>query len=534
MLMKVLTYYSVALFAGFIFYSILKKIFSHWSKTYIFLYEGIIFIYGGYILNLDVVGATLNLISLSLLMFEAFFIFDVNQGKQDCKAFNNSISYTPKVSIHVPVCREPVEVVRETLLALNQLDYPDYEVCVIVNNTTEDELVTPILEECKKLGNKFRFFHLPKIDGYKAGALNYALTVTDKNAELIAVVDSDYVVEKDFLKTFVKYFEDPKVAIVQLPQDYRNFPSKPWFEGMYYAYRYFFSIVMNSCNKHNAASFMGTMGIVRKRYLQEAGCWCGSVITEDSELGMRIHAKRYKSIYIDDSCGKGFMPLNFYSYKKQRFRWAFGNMQTIKKNITIIFGKNLTWIQKICYLGANTIWFNNLLLPFLWTILCVIFNMPDKFLKGIIGPYMAFLLIKFTGFVIVLPKVTGIPCFKGLRALMSFLSITFPMSVAWLLCLIKSKAEFWRTPKSIKYDAKIFNYIKEARSELLMLLVSFVVFITGLIQAKTYIALIGIMNFFIYFPSLWALKGFSELHKINGREKYENRNNFSTLETCTT
>lgn len=534
MLIKVLTYCSAALLASFIFYRIFKKIFPHWVNTYIFLYEGIIFVYAGYIFNLDVVGVSLNLISLLFLMFETFFIFDATQVKKEYKAFNNSTSFTPRVSIHVPICREPVEVVRETLLALNQLDYPDYEVCVIVNNTTEKELVTPILHECKKLGDKFRFFHLPRVEGYKAGALNYALSVTDKDAELIVVVDSDYAVERDFLKKVVKYFEDPKVAIVQLPQDYRDFPQKPWFEGMYYAYRYFFSIVMNSCNKHNAASFMGTMGAVRKKYLEEVGGWCGSVITEDSELGMRIHAKGYKSIYIDDSYGKGFMPLNFYSYKKQRFRWAFGNMQTIKKNIGILFSKNLTWLQKICYLGANTVWFNNLLLPFLWSMFCLIFNMPDKFIKGVISCYAAFFLTKFTGFVIVLPRIIGISYLKGFSALLSFLSITFPMSVAWLLCLIKSKSEFWRTPKSIKYDTKIFNYVKEARAELLMLLASFVVFTAGLIQAKTYIALIGIANFLIYLPSLWALKGFAELHKIKGKEKYENRNNFSTLETCTT
>lgn len=534
MLIEVLTYCSVVLFAGFISYRIFKKIFPHWSNTYIFLYEGIIFIYAGYILNLDLVGASLNLISLLLLMFETFFIFDVNQGKQAYETFKNSASHIPKVSIHVPICREPVEVVKETLLALSQLDYPNYEVCVIVNNTTEDELVIPILEECKKLGNKFRFFHLPKVDGYKAGALNFALEVTDKDAELIAVIDSDYIVERDFLKRVVQYFEDPKVAIVQLPQDYRDFPQKPWFEGMYYAYRYFFSIVMNSCNKHNGASFMGTMGVVRKKYLEEVGGWCQSVITEDSELGMRIHAKGYKSIYIDDSYGKGFMPLNFYSYKKQRFRWAFGNMQTIKKNIRILFSKNLTGSQKICYLGANTVWFNNLLLPFLWSIFCMIFNLPDKFLKGVIGCYVAFLLTKFIGFVIVFPKVIGISCLKGFRALLSFFSITFPMSVAWVLCLIKSKSDFWRTPKSIKYNTKIFNYIKEAYSELLMLLVSLLVFVLGLIQIKTTIALIGIANFLIYAPSLWALKGFAELHKVKEEKRYEDRNNFSALETCTT
>ncbi|MEN2994072.1 MAG: glycosyltransferase family 2 protein [Thermodesulfovibrio sp.] len=503
------------------------------------MYSGILFIYIGYIFTLDIFSAILNTVSLLFLALETFFLFDMNQNKinskkEGYKDLDKSDPYTPKVSIHIPVCKEPPEVVRETLRALSQLDYPNYEVCVIVNNTTENELVTPVYEECKRLGNKFRFFHLPKIEGYKAGALNFALSITDKDAELIAVVDSDYVVSKDFLKKAVQYFKDPQVAIVQLPQDYRDFPSTPWFEGMYYAYRYFFSIVMNSCNRYNAASFMGTMGVVRRKYLEEVGGWCKEVITEDSELGMRIHAKGYKSIYIDESYGKGFMPFDFYSYKKQRFRWAFGNMQTLKKNIALLFSKHLTWQQKLCYLGSNTIWFNNLLLPFLWSILCLTFNLPDKFIKGIVSCYISFLTTKFVAFVIIFPKVFGISKLKGFWALLSFLSITFPMSTAWLLCLIKSKATFWKTPKAIKVNnIKILNYLKQAKTELLILLVSFGIIIVGVVQLNIWIVLIGMINFFIYSPCIWALVEFSKFHKRKKEIKDEDRNYFSSLEACT-
>ena len=43
----------------------------------------------------------------------------------------------PKVSIHVPICNEPPQMVRQTLDALAELDYPDFEVLVIDNNTTD-------------------------------------------------------------------------------------------------------------------------------------------------------------------------------------------------------------------------------------------------------------------------------------------------------------------------------------------------------------------------------------------------------------
>lgn len=512
-----------------LFFILFKKAIPQWTNRAVIIFVTVIALYTAYILSLDLPGGLLNLFSLTFLSLEMFHILDVVGGESNrCgrlkwsrkfEPLTDSVSYTPRVSIHVPICKEPVEVVRVTLEALSQLDYPDYEVCVLVNNTTEAEFIEPLSEICKNLGQRFRFFHLPYVRGYKAGTLNYALKVTDRDAEIIAVVDSDYVVDKNFLKETVGYFKDPDVAIVQIPQDYRDFPKTHWFEGMYYAYRYFFSIVMNSCNGHNAASFMGTMGLVRKRYLEEIGGWCEDVITEDSELGMRIHERGYKTIYIDHSYGKGLMPLSFSSYKKQRFRWAFGNMQTIKKNIRILLRGNLTGLQKICYMGANTIWFNNLLIPFLVVACGIIFNLSDKFARAVVGPYMAFLLSRCLGFIFVLPRVLGISVYKGIYAFLSFLSITFPMSIAWLLCLVRPRRGFWRTPKSIKKNS-IFGHLKEARTELFMVIASLFFSIMALVKGKSLWGAIAIVNFLIYLPSLWALKGFVELHESFKRKTH--------------
>jgi cellulose synthase/poly-beta-1,6-N-acetylglucosamine synthase-like glycosyltransferase len=56
----------------------------------------------------------------------------------------------------------------------------------------------------------------------KQGALNAALEYTDKNAEIVAVIDADYKVESPWLVDLVPLFDDPKVAIVQAPQDHRD------------------------------------------------------------------------------------------------------------------------------------------------------------------------------------------------------------------------------------------------------------------------------------------------------------------------
>jgi len=122
-------------------------------------------------------------------------------------------------------------------------------------------------------------------------------------------------------------------------------------------------------------------------------------------------------------------------------------------------------------MGANTIWFNNLLIPSLVVACGIIFDLPDKFAMDIVGPYMAFLVSRSLGFIFVLPQLLGISIYKGIYAFLSFLSVTFTMSTAWLLCLVRQRKGFWKTPKSIK-KTHIFGHLKEAITELVMVIAS--------------------------------------------------------------
>jgi cellulose synthase/poly-beta-1,6-N-acetylglucosamine synthase-like glycosyltransferase len=79
------------------------------------------------------------------------------------------------------------EMVKKPLSALAKLDYPDLEILVIDNNTKDPSVWQPMATECQRLGAAFRFFHLDNWPGYKAGAINYALQQTAKDAEIIAL-----------------------------------------------------------------------------------------------------------------------------------------------------------------------------------------------------------------------------------------------------------------------------------------------------------------------------------------------------------
>jgi len=122
----------------------------------------------------------------------------------------------------VPSYNEPPSMVIETLDALARLDYDNFEVVVLDNNTPDPETWKPVEAHCAALGPRFRFYHFDGVQGFKAGALNLALELTGADVKYIAVIDSDYRVEPNWLRLTLPYFAERGIALVQGPQDYSD------------------------------------------------------------------------------------------------------------------------------------------------------------------------------------------------------------------------------------------------------------------------------------------------------------------------
>src|SRR5690606_41452861 len=123
----------------------------------------------------------------------------------------------PFVSVHLACCNEPPEMVIATIESLRRLDYVNYEVIVVDNNTRDEALWKPVEAHMATMGENFRFFHLPEWPGFKAGALNFALSQTDPCAEVTGVVAADYVVDPDWLSGYVGHYADPRVGALPHP-----------------------------------------------------------------------------------------------------------------------------------------------------------------------------------------------------------------------------------------------------------------------------------------------------------------------------
>jgi hypothetical protein len=245
----------------------------------------------------------------------------------------------PKVSIHIPCYAEPPEVVIATIDALAALDYPDFEVLVIDNNTKDPDLWMPLQAHCEKLNqgrsdNRYRFFHVAPLDGAKAGALNYLLKNDHvaADAELIAVIDADYLSRPDFLSRLAAFFENPRIGYVQTPHDYREHEDSAYLTACYWEYMPNNKIEMAGMSEYNSAITIGTMCIIRKQALFDAGLWAEWCLTEDSEVSVRIRALGYDGIYLRETFGRGLIPETFEDYKKQRFRWIAGPVQQLRRH----------------------------------------------------------------------------------------------------------------------------------------------------------------------------------------------------------
>ncbi len=233
-----------------------------------------------------------------------------------------SDSELPFVSLHVPAHNEPPDMVLDTLRSLAQLDYPRYEIVVIDDNTDDEELWRPVEAWCERHGAKFA--HLENWPGYKSGALNYALReLTDPRAEVIGVVDSDYQLRPGFLRRCAPLFADPWVGFTQAPQDYRGWSRSRYYRRLYYSYQYFFAVSQPSRNERDGAIFAGTMGLIRRVALEQLGGWDEWCITEDAELSLRLLRSGWSGLHVDESWGRGIMPLTFEALKGQRYRWCF-------------------------------------------------------------------------------------------------------------------------------------------------------------------------------------------------------------------
>jgi cellulose synthase/poly-beta-1,6-N-acetylglucosamine synthase-like glycosyltransferase/exo-beta-1,3-glucanase (GH17 family) len=361
----------------------------------------------------------------------------------------------PKVSIHVPAYFEPPEMLKATLDAVSRLDYPNFECVVIINNTPDPEFWQPIQDHCRALGERFKFINVEKVKGFKAGALRIAMDRTAADAEIIGIIDADYVVQPDWLKDLVPVFADPHVGLVQAPQDHRDGDRSLMHYMMNGEYAGFFDIGMVQRNEENAIIAHGTMCLIRRAAMDMAGGWAGDTICEDTDLGLAIIEHGWLTHYTNHRYGHGLLPDTYEAFKKQRHRWAYGGFQIVKKHWRRFLpgASRLSRNQKrefslgwLNWLGAESLGVLVAILNLIWVPIVAFADIaiPDKILTL---PIIAAFVVSLVHFVAMYRLRVPIKTGQMLGAMVAAMSVQWTVSRAVANGLIKDHLPFARTSK---------------------------------------------------------------------------------------
>ena len=293
------------------------------------------------------------------------------------------------------------------------------------------------------------------LSGYKAGALRLALAHTASDAEIIGVIDADYAVEPDWLKALVPVFADPRVGLVQSPQDHRDGDRSVLHRAMNAEYAGFFDIGMVQRNEVNAIVVHGTMCLIRRAAIDGVGGWSSDTIVEDSDIGLALLEHGWLAHYSNRRYGYGLLPDTFEAYKRQRQRWAFGGIQLLRKHWRYL----LPWVESLSreqkreyglgwlnWLGAESVGVVVALLNILWVPVVAFANIavPDRILTVPILASFAVSIAHFAALYRLRVRVTPAQMFGAVFAAMS---MQWTVASAVGAGVFKERLPFLRTAK---------------------------------------------------------------------------------------
>ncbi|MFH1756196.1 MAG: glycosyltransferase, partial [Candidatus Latescibacterota bacterium] len=250
------------------------------------------------------------------------------------------------VDVLIPTKNESVNVLRKTLLACNDMKYPHRTVLLDDGDRPEMKAL------CEEL--HVDYLARPSYEGAKAGNLNYALERS--TAEFIAVFDADHAPLPRFIDRLIGYFRDEEVAFAQAPQEFYNIDSfqhrvdhkKKYIWGEQYL---FFSLIQPGRDHWNAAYFVGSCALLRRKALDDVGGFATASITEDMLTSIKIHGKGWKSVYHNENLAYGIAAETLLPFHIQRYRWGIGGWQVFFK-ANPLFVRGLSFPQRLCYLAS--------------------------------------------------------------------------------------------------------------------------------------------------------------------------------------
>lgn len=364
----------------------------------------------------------------------------------------------PKVTVQLPIYNE-MYVVERLIDAVCRIDYPRELLEIQVLDDSTDltcELAKQKVEFYAEKGYRISYIHRDKREGYKAGALQNGLKLSD--GEFIAIFDADFIPSPDVLRKTIDFFTDPKVGIVQMRWGHvnRDYSMLTCAQALLLDGHF---VIEQASRFHSGFffNFNGTAGILRRSCIESAGGWQYDTLTEDLDLSYRAQLAGWKLVYLKDTVVDAELPVDMNSFKSQQHRWTKGAIQTGRKLLgRVLASPTLTPRMKLeaalHLLGSSS---------YLLLMILIILMPPMAFFWAKVGRdnVILFSLISITSglmslvifYGVTLREVYNEGWFRRIHHILLAISLGSGLAVsnsgAVLEALLGKESEFKRTPK---------------------------------------------------------------------------------------
>lgn len=275
--------------------------------------------------------------------------------------------FIPGIAVIVPAYNE-APVVATSVQSLLSVEYPDFEVVVVNDGSTDDTLARlreafdlqpveaeyPVDAPCENIDSVYQaedvdLVVLDKANGGKADALNAGIFFTDQ--PLFCAVDADTVIERDALIKVVRpflrnpgrtiasggtvrvangcQFRDSLVERVGL--------SDSWLVNLQ-AMEYLRAFLAGRIGLSMIGSLLimsGAFGLFRTNTVRKIGGYSTDTITEDMELIVRLHRhflehkQKYSIRFVPEAVVWTEVPEERDALSRQRRRWYQGLLESL-------------------------------------------------------------------------------------------------------------------------------------------------------------------------------------------------------------